>query len=120
MLKMLRREHELTQMQLAEQLGVTHQHISDVERGRAFPSLQLLIKWANTIGANFLTLLRKAGLVGEGTISMEQESAALFEESPKFAEWFNMARQLAQRNPAQLGEVIRYTKWLLEQEEHSE
>jgi len=41
-IKALRREHELTQESLAEQLGVTCQSVSRWETGACYPDLELL------------------------------------------------------------------------------
>jgi transcriptional regulator with XRE-family HTH domain len=46
----------LTQEDIARELGVTHQHISRIERDQAEPSLDLLAKLARVLGttADFL------------------------------------------------------------------
>lgn len=43
---------ELTQEQLARELGVTHQHISRIEGSRAVPSLDLLIELSRRLGVS--------------------------------------------------------------------
>ncbi len=45
-LKLRRIEHDLTCKQLAEQMDVTPQYISDIERGVKNPSIKLLRKIA--------------------------------------------------------------------------
>lgn len=40
-----------TQEELASLIGVTHQHVSRIESGRAAPSLELLVKLSRTFGA---------------------------------------------------------------------
>jgi transcriptional regulator with XRE-family HTH domain len=45
-----REELGLTQLQLAQALGVTPQHISVVEQNKRAPSLDLLAKWAHELG----------------------------------------------------------------------
>jgi transcriptional regulator with XRE-family HTH domain len=47
---------DLTQEDVAGELGVTHQHISRIERDEAVPSLDTLIKLARVLGtsADFL------------------------------------------------------------------
>lgn len=43
---------ELTQDELAHELGVTHQHISRIEGGHAAPSLELLIGLSRRLGVS--------------------------------------------------------------------
>jgi transcriptional regulator with XRE-family HTH domain len=57
---------ELTQEQLAGELGVTHQHISRIEGGDAVPSLELLVQLACQLGVSTDHLL-----TGEATVPVE-------------------------------------------------
>lgn len=43
---------ELTQEQLARELGVTHQHVSRIEGGHAVPSLDLLVRLSRRLGVS--------------------------------------------------------------------
>ena len=45
-LRELREEHDLTQIELAEAVGVTRQTIISIERGRYDPKLELAFKFA--------------------------------------------------------------------------
>ena len=47
-----REELGLTQAQLADELGVTHQHVSGVESGVSAPSLDLLVRIARRLGVS--------------------------------------------------------------------
>jgi transcriptional regulator with XRE-family HTH domain len=61
---------ELTQEQLAHELGVTHQHISRIEGGHAVPSLELLVELARHLGVSTDHLL-----TGEATVPIETAGA---------------------------------------------
>ncbi|HLH13823.1 MAG TPA: helix-turn-helix transcriptional regulator, partial [Solirubrobacteraceae bacterium] len=50
----------LTQQALAEELGVTHQHVSRLESGRAMPSLDLVVRLAARFGITTDELLTGA------------------------------------------------------------
>ncbi|MDO5381013.1 MAG: helix-turn-helix transcriptional regulator [Acidaminococcaceae bacterium] len=45
----LRAEQELTQFELAEKIGVSQTHLSNIERGRVQISLKLLLRIANVL-----------------------------------------------------------------------
>ena len=47
----------LTQDQLAHELGVTHQHVSRIEGGHAVPSLDLLVRLSRRLGVSTDNLL---------------------------------------------------------------
>lgn len=50
----------LTQQALAEELGVTHQHISRVEGGHVLPSVELVVRLAARLGVTTDELLTGA------------------------------------------------------------
>jgi len=106
----------MTQGLLAERMGVRQSYVSDVERGRRSPSWRYLRDFASILKVNSISLLRQVGLIEPDTIAREQEIAALIEEMPAFAQWFEIAREIARRDPGKLGELVRHAKWLLEQE----
>lgn len=56
-IKIKRQELDLCQFELAERVGVTQTHISDIERGKRNPSVELLIKIAKAFkcDVNYLT-----------------------------------------------------------------
>lgn len=56
-IKIKRQELDLCQFELAERVGVTQTHISDIERGKRNPSVELLIKIAKALkyDVNYLT-----------------------------------------------------------------
>ena len=56
-LKDLRREHDLTQQELADQIGVHVMTISGYERGIRKPDFETLDKLADRLGASFNYLL---------------------------------------------------------------
>ena len=59
-LKVRRRALGLTQAQLSEQTGVTAAYISLVERGRANPTLDIMVKLAEAVGAEAWDMIRPA------------------------------------------------------------
>ncbi|WP_267347015.1 helix-turn-helix transcriptional regulator [Sphingomonas sp. GM_Shp_2] len=59
-LKQRRRELGLTQGQLAERTGSTAAYVSQVERGQANPTLDLLARFAEVVGLEVWDMLRPA------------------------------------------------------------
>lgn len=51
-LRELRLQRELTQVTLAERVGVTRQTIIAVEKGKFVPSVKLALQLADTLGAS--------------------------------------------------------------------
>lgn len=49
-LKVLRAEHDLTQEDLAQRLGVTRQTVNAIEQGKYLPSLGLALKMGKLFG----------------------------------------------------------------------
>lgn len=49
-LKEIRTARRLSQEQLSERVGITPKHVSFIEAGRGFPSLQVLDKMATVLG----------------------------------------------------------------------
>lgn len=46
-LKMLRAYHHIPQKELAEKLGISNSHLSEIESGKKSPSLELLSKYSD-------------------------------------------------------------------------
>jgi transcriptional regulator with XRE-family HTH domain len=63
-----RDELGLTQAQLADELGVTHQHVSGIESGISAPSLDLLVRIARRLGVSTDFLL-----TGESPLVLDAE-----------------------------------------------
>ena len=63
-----REELGLTQAQLADELGVTHQHVSGIESGISAPSLDLLVRIARRLGVSTDYLL-----TGESPLVLDAE-----------------------------------------------
>jgi len=55
-----RRARGLTQSQICEQTGLTKAYVSLVERGRANPTLDTMIKLAEAVGAEAWDMIRPA------------------------------------------------------------
>jgi len=51
-LRQRREELQLTQAELADEVGVTHQHISRIETEQVAPSLDLLVRLAARLGTS--------------------------------------------------------------------
>lgn len=57
-LKIKRQAKGLTQAELSEETGITAAYISVIERGRANPSLDMLIKLAEAVGEEAWDMIR--------------------------------------------------------------
>ncbi|MCL2615956.1 MAG: helix-turn-helix transcriptional regulator [Dehalococcoidia bacterium] len=55
-LRNLRLERNWTQAELGEKLGVTPQHVSMLESGKKFPSLQMLFLVADALGVSLTSI----------------------------------------------------------------
>lgn len=55
-IRRLRGQRGLTQRTLAERAGLTHQHVSGVERGRVNPTLRTITALARALGMSLPTL----------------------------------------------------------------
>lgn len=74
-----RRTLGLTQQELAQELGVTHQHVSRIEGGHAVPSLELLVKLSRRLGVStdyLLTGKQAAPLGIAGSIRSDSRLSA--------------------------------------------
>lgn len=80
----LRKEKELTQMSLADKLGVTDRAVSKWERGKSFPDVSVLRPLAETLGVSVSELLDGERLLpdkgkhpeGASTITVEEADNA--------------------------------------------
>lgn len=72
-----RRALDLTQQQLALELGVTHQHISRIEGSHTVPSLELLVKLARTLGVSTDYLLTGSETTSLGIAGAVRKDDAL-------------------------------------------
>jgi transcriptional regulator with XRE-family HTH domain len=61
---------ELTQEQLAREVGVTHQHVSRIEGGNAVPSLDLLVRLSDRLGVSTDYLLTGKETVPLSTVGV--------------------------------------------------
>ncbi len=69
----LRTKRELSQEELAEQLGVSRQSVSKWETGQSVPDLDKLIKLADLFGVTLDELARDTSEHGEGASAQEPE-----------------------------------------------
>lgn len=65
-----RQELNLTQLQVAKEVCISRNYISDVENGRYMPSVNVLLKMAKylKLDLNFLLCLTEIQVKGEGAI----------------------------------------------------
>lgn len=73
----LRKEHHMTQKELAELLGVTDKAVSKWERGLSYPDISLLEPLAKTLDISVLELLQGKRIPKEEVISVAQAKQAL-------------------------------------------
>lgn len=59
-LKVKRQAKGMTQAELSEETGITAAYISVIERGRANPSLDMIIKLSDAVGAEAWDMIRPA------------------------------------------------------------
>lgn len=78
----LRKEHHLTQEQLAEALGVTFASVSKWERGAAAPELNLIAKMADFFGVSLDALvgfaLQNGSITESGTFQELMDKKGYF------------------------------------------
>ena len=56
-IKQYRTEKEISQEELADLIAINYRHISNVETGRRYPSLEMIVSIANTLGISADDLL---------------------------------------------------------------
>ena len=64
-IKKIRSEKQMTQLELAEKIGVTDRAISKWERGKGLPDISLLIPLSNELGITVLELLTGEKIIDE-------------------------------------------------------
>ncbi|PHS60552.1 MAG: XRE family transcriptional regulator [Alcanivorax sp.] len=97
-ISLLRRARHLTQNDLAEGVGVDSRHISRLETGKYFPSLDTLITMAEVLGVELQEFFLFPSVETES--EMREALVAIAEEAPEpvLREILSFARnQLAQR-----------------------
>ncbi len=57
-LKELRSIRGLTQTQISEATGITPPYVSLIERGKANPTLDMMVKLANAVGSEVWTMIQ--------------------------------------------------------------
>lgn len=114
-LRDLRTAAGVSQTQIAEDLDVSPNYVSAVERGLRSPSWKLLVRYAKVAGVSVITILRRAGLLDKNssTEDLEAEIAALVEKNPDFEELFKVAQEISETDPEVLPRVLEYARYLL-------
>ena len=86
-IKLLRSVRQLNQHQLAERLGISQTHLSNIEHNNVLVSLKLLVRSANVLGCTLETLLdRKAAAEWEQAHDAEADEQAAGAESERVTE----------------------------------
>lgn len=91
----LRKEHHLTQEQLAEALGVTFASVSKWERGAAAPELTLIAKMADFFGVSLDALVGFA--LQNGSIQEAEEELHTLQKEKKYREGLEKAEKAISR-----------------------
>ena len=86
-IKLLRSVRQLNQHQLAERLGISQTHLSNIEHNNVLVSLKLLVRSANVLGCTLETLLdRKAAAEWAQAHDAEADEQAAGAKSKRFPE----------------------------------
>lgn len=101
----LRKEHHLTQEQLAEALGVTFASVSKWERGVATPELQLIAKMADFFGVSLDALV--GFTLQSGSIQETEEELHILQKQKKYREGLEKAEKALLRYPNNFRIVYR-------------
>ena len=101
----LRKEHHLTQEQLAEALGVTFASVSKWERGAATPELNLIAKMADFFGVSLDALVGFA--LQNGSIQEAEAELHALQKSKKYREGLEKAEKALLRYPNNFKIVYR-------------
>lgn len=80
-LSTLRKQHKITQMELADKLGVSRQAISKWEQGTAFPSTENLIQLGKLYGVS-IEVLTNPELTLDGAAQQKTDSTPPAEGKP--------------------------------------
>ena len=80
-LSTLRKQHKITQMELADKLGVTRQAVSKWEQGTAFPSTENLIQLGKLYGVS-IEVLTNPELTLDGAAQQKTDSTPPAEAKP--------------------------------------
>ena len=110
-IKLLRSVRQLNQHQLAERLGISQTHLSNIEHNNVLVSLKLLVRSANVLGCTLETLLdRKAAAEWAQAHDAEAEEQAAGAESERVTEI--AAAETDEQEQYSLGEVRLLLKLL--------
>lgn len=101
----LRKEHHLTQEQLAEALGVTFASVSKWERGAATPELNLIAKMADFFGVSLDALVGFA--LQNGSIQEAEAELHALQKAKKYREGLEKAEKALLRYPNNFRIVYR-------------
>ena len=104
-IKRLRKEKGLTQIQLAETFNLDQTTISKWENGKAIPDSQLLIRLAEFFDVSTDYLLGLSPLYYPDRINIEKSSSEITSEEQALLDDF---RSLPRQERAQAAEYVRY------------
>lgn len=101
----LRKEHSMTQEQLAEALGVTFASVSKWERGAATPELNLIVEMADLFGVSFDALVGFE--VQNSSVAALEERIHELQSEKKYEEALTEAEKALLRYPNDFRIVYR-------------
>ena len=84
-ISVLRKERQLTQKELADELGLTDKAISKWERGLSYPDISMLEPIANFFDVSVMELLKGERMDADATITV-QEAQLMINESLSMSE----------------------------------
>lgn len=84
-IRLSRIKNHLSQAQLAEKANLSNVHVSYIERGERIPSLDIIIRLANSLGVSADDLLADYLIVSNSTL-MREEVSILFDCSAEEVE----------------------------------
>lgn len=116
-----RQQLGLSQESLAEKVGLSRGAIAQLELGIIkWPRPDTLQRIAEILQTSVTLLLREAGIIPPTEESIEREIAELVAQAPEFAELLATAREVNREHPEKLRDIVRYAKWLLEQDQEQD
>ncbi|MFN3819522.1 helix-turn-helix domain-containing protein [Blastomonas sp.] len=89
-LKLVRQYHRLNQAQMAERLQISPSYLSELEKGKKVPSLDLLEKYALLIGIPVSSLMFLAEELETGSGNIK---SAIVDKVFKILEWISDSEQ---------------------------
>lgn len=94
-LKLVRQYHRLNQMQMAKRLQISSSYLSEIEKGKKAPSLELLEKYALLLGVPVSSLVFLAEELNSESTSVK---TVVVDKVLKILEWIADSEQSDSKN----------------------